>query len=47
MNLYLLIFQYLLSFAINITCDLSKGTKGILVTNVIYDYNIVAKISQK
>ncbi len=37
MNLYLLIFsfiQYPLSFVTNITCDLSKAIKGILVTNV-------------
>jgi hypothetical protein len=26
-----------LSFVINITCDLSKAIKGILVTNVIYN----------
>jgi hypothetical protein len=37
MNLYLLIFsfiQYLLSFVINITYDLSKVAKDILVANV-------------
>jgi hypothetical protein len=30
-----LFIQYPLSFVINITCDLSKATKGIIVTNVI------------
>jgi hypothetical protein len=40
MNLYLLTFffiQYPLSFAINITCNLSKVMKGILVANVAYN----------
>jgi hypothetical protein len=40
MNLYLLTFsfiQYILSFAINIKCDLSKVTNEILVANVTYD----------
>jgi hypothetical protein len=29
--------QYLLSFATNVACDLSKTTKGILVANVVWD----------
>jgi hypothetical protein len=40
MNLYLLIIlsiQYPLLFTSNITCDLSKGIKVILVTNVTYN----------
>ncbi len=46
MNLYLLIFlfiQYRLSFTTNITCDLSKAIKRILVTNVDCDKNLVTK----
>ncbi len=39
--------QYLLSFATNITCDLSKVTKGILVANVVCDYNLVEEINWK
>jgi len=33
----LFFIQYPLSFAINITCDLSKVIKGILATNVTYN----------
>jgi hypothetical protein len=50
MNLYLLIFsfiQYPLSFMINITCNLSKATKGILVINVGCDYNLIVKTNRK
>jgi len=46
MNLYLLtilFIQYPLSFMINITCNLSKATKGILVTNVACDSNLVVE----
>jgi hypothetical protein len=47
MHLYLLIFsfiQYLFSFATNITRNLSKAIKGILVANVTCDYNFVIEI---
>jgi hypothetical protein len=40
MNFYLLTFsfiQYPLLFAINIACNLSKVTKGILIANVTYN----------
>jgi len=40
MNLYLLIFsfiQYPLSFVTNVSCDLSKATNEILITNVACD----------
>jgi len=40
MNLYLLIFsfiQYPLSFATNVSCDLSNVTNEILVANVTCD----------
>jgi hypothetical protein len=50
MNLYLLIFffiQYPLLFTTNITCDLSKVTKGILIANVACDKNLVEETSKK
>jgi hypothetical protein len=50
MKLYLLIFsfiQYLLLFVTNITCDLSKATKGILVANIVCNYNLVIETSRK
>ncbi len=43
MNLYLLTFsfiQYPWLFITNITCDLSKVTKGILITNVTCNQNL-------
>jgi hypothetical protein len=50
MNLYFFTFsfiQYFLSFATNITCDLSKATKGILVANVTYDYNLIVETNRR
>jgi hypothetical protein len=46
MNLYLLNFsfiQYPLLFLINITYDLSRTINEILVANVDYDKNLIAK----
>ncbi len=38
MNLLTFSFiQYPLSFVTNISCNLFKATKGILITNVVYD----------
>jgi hypothetical protein len=39
--------QYPLLFVTNIACDLFKVTKGILVKNVICEWNLVAEINQK
>jgi hypothetical protein len=35
----------LLSFATNITCDLSKAIKGILIATIAYDQNFVLETS--
>jgi hypothetical protein len=39
------IHSILLLFATNITCDLSKATKEILVANVAFDQNLIVVIS--
>jgi uncharacterized HAD superfamily protein len=39
--------QYTLSFVTNVSCDLSKVTNEILVTNLSYDQILVVETNKK